>query len=196
MVFEAHCMSFPYRTLIIQLCQGKYSFPFYGTFKKQSWMCLSLNGLSDAKFTFTCCLNINVCLHIHHIIIKIHPVLFKKSPIIIITFSDQAVLKFLAEWRSSAQAAPTAIDWHWCFTLDPPWVSCHQSTIVSPPEKVQTRMTLKRLRCFVFGCNNEHSSRHLLLISEPIKTQWITFVFKGNAPPDIPKCVYVRVNHL
>ncbi len=22
-----------YRTLIIQLCQGKYSFPFYGTFK-------------------------------------------------------------------------------------------------------------------------------------------------------------------
>ncbi len=35
MLFEAHCMSFPlYRTLIIQLCQGKYSFPFYGTFKE------------------------------------------------------------------------------------------------------------------------------------------------------------------
>ncbi len=32
MVFEAHCMSFPYRTLIIQLCQDKHSFPFYGTF--------------------------------------------------------------------------------------------------------------------------------------------------------------------
>ncbi len=29
---------------------------------------------------------------------------------------------------------------------------------------------------------NEHSSRHLLLISEPLKTQWITFVFEGNAP--------------
>ncbi len=26
MVFEAHSMSFPYRTLIIQLCQSKYSF--------------------------------------------------------------------------------------------------------------------------------------------------------------------------
>ncbi len=33
MVFEAHCISFPYRTLIIQLCQGKDSFPFYDTFK-------------------------------------------------------------------------------------------------------------------------------------------------------------------
>ncbi len=34
MVFEAHGMSFPCtRTLIIQLCQGKDSFPFYGTFK-------------------------------------------------------------------------------------------------------------------------------------------------------------------
>ncbi len=40
MVFEAHCMSFPYRTLIIQLCQDKHSFPFYGTFKKNMVACL------------------------------------------------------------------------------------------------------------------------------------------------------------
>ncbi len=26
------------------------------------------------------------------------------------------------------------------------------------------------------GCNNEHSSHHLLLASEPLKMQWITFV--------------------
>ncbi len=32
MVSEAHCMSFPYRTVIIELCQGKDSFSFYGTF--------------------------------------------------------------------------------------------------------------------------------------------------------------------
>ncbi len=28
---------------------------------------------------------------------------------------------------------------------------------------------IKRLRCFVVGCNNEYSSRHLLLTSEPLK---------------------------
>ncbi len=32
MVFEVHCVISMYRTLIIQLCQGKDSFPFYGTF--------------------------------------------------------------------------------------------------------------------------------------------------------------------
>ncbi len=43
---------------------------------------------------------------------------------------------------------------------------------------------IKRLRCFVVGCNNEYSSRQLLPTSEPLKTQRIniTFVFEGNAP--------------
>ncbi len=55
---------------------------------------------------------------------------------------------------------------------------------------------IKRLRRSVVGCNNEYSSSHLLPTSEPLKTQWITFVFEGNAPPDLPKCIYVRANHL
>ncbi len=42
---------------------------------------------------------------------------------------------------------------------------------------------IKRLSCFVVVCNNEHSSRHLLPTSELLKTQRITFVFEGNAPP-------------
>ncbi len=40
---------------------------------------------------------------------------------------------------------------------------------------------IKRLRCFVDGCNNEYSSCHLLPTSEPLKTQRInvTLVLKG-----------------
>ncbi len=44
-------------------------------------------------------------------------------------------------------------------------------------------MTPKRLRWFVVGCNYEHSSRHLFPTSEPLKTQWVTFVSEGNEPP-------------
>ncbi len=40
-----------------------------------------------------------------------------------------------------------------------------------------------------------NSSCHLLTTPEPLKTQWITFVFEGNAPPDLPKCIYVHANH-
>ncbi len=52
---------------------------------------------------------------------------------------------------------------------------------------------IKRLRCFVVGCNNEHSSRHLLPTSEPLKTKRInvTLVFEGNAP--IPICLNVSM---
>ncbi len=54
------------------------------------------------------------------------------------------------------------------------------SSAVSPPEQIKTRLTPKRLRCLVVGCNNEHSSRHLLPSSERLKS--ITFGFEGKAP--------------
>jgi len=50
-------------------------------------------------------------------------------------------------------------------------------------------MTPKQLRCSVVGCNNKHSSRHLLSTSKQLKTQWITFVSEGNAPP-----IYLNVS--
>ncbi len=41
-------------------------------------------------------------------------------------------------------------------------------------------MAPKRLRCFVVGCNNEHSSSHLLPSFERLKR--ITFGSEGNSP--------------
>ncbi len=120
---------------------------------------------------------LEVCVHIHPIMIKIHPVFFFKSP-----FSNQAVLRFLSEWRSSVQAAPTIVDWQDRLTLDPPWRAewavNSLTAIVSTPVQGKTRMSpIKRLRCFVVGCNNEYSSRQLLPTSEPLRTQRINVTF-------------------
>ncbi len=57
---------------------------------------------------------LEVCVHIRPIMIHIHPVFFKSS------FSNQAVLRFLSEWCSSVQTAPTIDDWQDRLTLDPP----------------------------------------------------------------------------
>ncbi len=123
--------------------------------------------------------------------------LFFLIPILNSPFSNQAVLRFLSEWRSSVQAPPTIVDWQGRLTLDPPWVSCKRSDRhgVDFGAGEDKMSQIKRLRCSVVGCNNEYSSRHLLPTSEPLKTQRITFVFEGNAPPDLPKCVYVRATH-
>ncbi len=53
-------------------------------------------------------------------------------------------------------------------------------------------MAPKRFRCFVIGCKNEHSSRHLLPTSERLKAQWITFAFKGNARIIFYTAVYIE----
>ncbi len=131
-------------------------------------------------------------VHIHPIMINILPVFFF-NPILKSPFSNQAVLRFLSEWHSSVLAPPTIVDWQDCLTLDPAWVSCELSASDAGEDKISL---IKRLRCSVVGCSNEFNSRHLLPTSEPLKMQWITFVFEWNAPPDLPKCVYVRTNHL
>ncbi len=141
-----------------------------------------------------------VCVHNHPIMIKknLPSVFCFKSPKIITPFSDQAVLRFLAVWRHT-DPGPSPDCW---LTLVFYLLTCHEWAVYSPtlfstPEQGQTRMTPKKLRYFVVGCNNEHSSRRLLPTSEPMKTQWIniTFVFEGNAPPDLLKCIYVCANH-
>ncbi len=113
---------------------------------------------------------LEVCVHIHPIMIKIHPVFFFLNPLSQIRlFWDSC-----QEWGR--------------LTLDPPWAEWavnSPTAIVSTPVQGKTRMSpIKRLRHFVVGCNNGYSSRHLLLTSEPLKTQRInvTFIFEGNAP--------------
>ncbi len=46
-----------------------------------------------------------VCVH-NHTMIKIHPVVFFKSPWIMTAFSDQAVHRFLAEWCHTGRPHP------------------------------------------------------------------------------------------
>lgn len=58
-----------------------------------------------------------------------------------------------------------------------------------------TKMSQRSRRCYVIGCRNEHKSIHLLPASVPLKKQWVNFIFKGNAPKNIGKYVYVCANH-
>ncbi len=142
-----------------------------------------LKGSSDAKFTFACCFG-GVCTHPSYND-KIHPVLFLDP------HKSHPFLRSSHSWQSDVtqtQAPPTTVDWHWCFTLDPPWLNRKQSAIVSTPCRQECLISV-----WGAGCNNEHSSCHLLPTYEPLKTQ--RFVFEGNASSDLPKCVCVCANH-
>ncbi len=56
-------------------------------------------------------------------------------------------------------------------------------------------MSRKQSRCSVFGYKTEHKSLHFLPASEPLWTQWITLIFQGNVPQNLPKYIYVCANH-
>ncbi len=104
---------------------------------------------------------------------KNHPRLFFFIPILKSPLSNQAVLRFLSEWRSSVQTAPTIVDWQGGITWDPLWVSLELFAGAGEDKMSQ----IKWLRCFVVGCNNEYSNRQLLPTSEPLKTQRINVTF-------------------
>ncbi len=118
-------------------------------------------------------------------------------PLLKSLFSNQTVLRFLSEWRSSAQAPPTIADWQGCLTLDPPWVSCHQYTVVDSVQG-KTRclwlsdwgdLLLDVIMNIAVVSYSRHLScwrrRGLTLLS--LWSEW--------ADPDLHKCVYVRANH-
>ncbi len=80
---------------------------FVVDFQSENKVCFK--GVIICKIHFSNCLNISVlevCVHIHPIMIKIHPVFFLKSLFEKSPFLNQAVLRFLSEWRSSVQPPP------------------------------------------------------------------------------------------
>ncbi len=135
-----------------------------------------------------------VCVHNHPIMIKIHPVFF---------FISLNHFPFL---KSSRSQMPVCVTSHRPKPSHDCWLTvalylrpalselssvCHCFNAGAYVDK----KVFKRMRWFVVGCNNKYSSRHLLLTSELLKTQWVTFVFEGNASSNLPKCVYVHANH-
>ncbi len=81
----------------------------------------ALKGTYSAKFTFTCCLNINVCwqcVHNHPIMIKIHSLLF----VIPINYKQcliARVCRICKMWRPILHAPSTTVDGHWNISRDP-----------------------------------------------------------------------------
>ncbi len=116
---------------------------------------------------------LEVCVHMARIFFFLIPIL--KS-----SFSNQAVLRFLSELRSS-------VHFHDSWLTRPSYLSpalnerssdCHCVDSVVGEDKISQ---IKRFKCLVAGCNNKYRSRHLLPTSEPPKRQRInvTFALKG-----------------
>ncbi|XP_059897595.1 uncharacterized protein LOC132449789 isoform X3 [Gadus macrocephalus] len=50
-------------------------------------------------------------------------------------------------------------------------------------------------RCSVLGCESKKLSTFVAPSSESLRNQWVHFVFAGNAPTRLPKCVFVCAKH-
>lgn len=57
--------------------------------------------------------------------------------------------------------------------------------------KVQAR----HQKCSVLGCITEHKSLFRLTHSGDLKKQWLTFIYDGNVPVNLPKWLYVCGSH-
>ncbi len=127
---------------------------------------------------------------------KTPPSGFFKIPILKSPFSNQAVLRFLSEWRSSAQAAPTIVDWQGRLTLDPPWVSWELSAIVSTPVQGKTRCL--RLSDWGVLLLDVIMNTAVIIYARHL-SRWrrrgLTLLSFWSQCTDLPKCIYVSANH-
>ncbi len=136
---------------------------------------------------------LEVCVHIDPIMIKIHPVFFLNP-----YFSNQAALRFLSEWRSSAQAAPTIVDWQDCLILDPPWAKWAVNSLPDSGAGEDKMSQIKRLRHLLLDViMNKAIIIYSWHLSHWRRRGLTYFRFEVNVPiPDLHKCIYVRPNHL
>ncbi|XP_060770838.1 zinc finger protein 43-like isoform X1 [Neoarius graeffei] len=60
---------------------------------------------------------------------------------------------------------------------------------MAPPKRA------KHGNCAVHGCDNTERSLFLLPTGEPLKTQWLNFIYSNNTPSSLPNTVYVCRKH-
>ncbi len=101
---------------------------------------------------------LEVYVHIHPIMITIYPVFFY-IPILKSPFSNQAVLRFLSEWRSSVQAPPIIVRLTRPSYLRPALSELRAVRHCVDSGSGEVKMSqIKRLRCFVVHTNHSWSS--------------------------------------
>ncbi len=92
------------------------------------------------------------------------------------SFSNQAVLRFLSEWCSSAQAPPTIVDWQDHLTLDPPWVSWELSSVRHCVDSMQGKT--RCLRLSDWGVLLLDVIMNIAVFSYPWRRKRLTFHFE------------------
>ncbi len=109
-------------------------------------------------------------------------------PVLKSSFSNQAVLRLLSEWRSSVQAPPTIVDWQDRLTLaPPPWVNCVHCVDSGAGKTRCLWLSDWGVLMLDFKMNIA-----VLIYSRHLSSRLMYFRFEDNAPiPDLPKCIYV-----